>query len=57
MAYKPEKIGRNRRRLFPKAAARASRDAKKASIRIARRAARLDPENAPTSRVIRGYID
>lgn len=48
-------IGRNTRYLTEKAAARIRRDAKKAATRLMRRAARRDPENAPTGRIIRGY--
>ena len=56
MAYKPEKIPR-RCHLTEGAAARARRDAKRASTRLARRAAKRDPENAPTRRIVRGWID
>lgn len=57
MAYKPEHIGRGRGMLCPKASARARRAAKKAAARIMRRLARRDPENAPTVRITRGYLD
>lgn len=56
MAYKPENIGR-RNMLCDKASARARRDAKKAATRLMRRASKRDPENAPTGRIVRGYID
>jgi len=55
MSLKPEQIGRNTRYLTRKAAARARRDAKKATTRLMRRAVAVDPESAPTHRVIRGY--
>jgi hypothetical protein len=55
MAFKPEKVARNY--LTPKAAARARRDAKKAATRLARRAAKADPEGAPVRRITRGYLD
>lgn len=56
MAYKPEKIDR-RAPLARKALSRLARDAKKASARVMRRAARLDPEGAPTVRITRGWAD
>lgn len=55
MAYKPEMIPAHSY-LAPKAAARARRTAKKAAARLVRRAAKRDPEGAPT-RVIHGWID
>lgn len=56
MALKPEKIPR-RCYLTDNAAARARRSAKRAAVRLMRRAAKRDPENAPTRRVTRGYLD
>lgn len=55
MAYKPEHVYRSR--LTPKSEARAKRDAKRASTRLMRRAARRDPENAPVRTITRGWID
>lgn len=55
MAYKPERCGYHTY-LCSKAEARARRDAKKAATRLARRAAKRDPENAP-ARFMRGWID
>lgn len=40
-----------------KSASRARRTAKKAAARLARRAARIDPEGAPTRSYTRGWID
>lgn len=56
MSYKPEKITRNSM-LSAKARSRAARDAKKAAARVMRRAARLDPEGAPTRLITSGWID
>lgn len=56
MSYKPEKIPRHCW-LCPKAAARARRAAKKAATRAMRRATARDPENAPVTRITRGWID
>ena len=56
MAYKPEVINHSHH-VTRQAFARARRSAKKASSRVMRRAARRDPENAPTRRIISGWID
>jgi hypothetical protein len=55
-AYKPEQIPRHVR-TSPGSEARARRSAKKASTRVSRRAAKRDPEGAPTRRRTRGWID
>jgi len=55
-AYKPEQIPRHVR-LSPGSEARARRSAKKAATRVARRAAKYDPEDAPIRRRTRGWID
>ena len=55
-AYKPEKIPRHPY-MSPGSEARARRSAKKAATRVARRAAKHDPEGAPTRRRTRGWID
>jgi len=58
MAYKPENIGRSGGRFLVKNARRRARqDAKKAATRLARRAAKADPEFAPVRRIVRGYLD
>lgn len=56
MSYKPQ-IVTGRHYLTRKAAARARRTAKKASTRLMRRAAKNEPENAPTRRIVGGWMD
>ena len=57
MAYKPERIRGHRLCRGNRGASYARKAAKKASSRQMRKAAKLDPEGAPTRRILAGYID